>query len=48
MLWTVAIIMAVFWAMGLMMSVTVGGFIHILLFLAVIAIVSQLIQDRSV
>ena len=48
MLWTIAIILVVLWALGLVSSVTMGGFIHILLVLAIIAIVFQLIQGRRV
>jgi len=46
MLWTIAVILVILWALGLVSSVTMGGFIHLLLVLAVIAIVFQLIQGR--
>ena len=46
MLWTIAIILVVFWALGLVTSYTLGGFIHVLLVLAVISIAIQLIQGR--
>ncbi len=46
MLWTIAIILVVFWALGLVTSYTLGGFIHVLLVLAVISIAIQLIQSR--
>jgi hypothetical protein len=48
MLWTIAIVLVVFWALGLVTSYTLGGFIHILLVLAVISLVIQLIQGRRV
>lgn len=48
MLWTIAIIMVILWALGLVTSFTAGGFIHVLLVLAVIAIVVQLIQGRRI
>jgi hypothetical protein len=48
MLWTIAVILVVLWALGLVSSVTMGGFIHLLLILAIIAIVFQLIQGRRV
>jgi hypothetical protein len=48
MLWTIAVILVILWALGLVSSVTMGGFIHLLLVLAVIAIVFQLIQGRRV
>lgn len=47
MLWTIAIIMLVLWGLGLVSSYTMGGFIHILLVLAVIVVVVNLIQGRS-
>jgi hypothetical protein len=46
MLWTIAVILFVLWLLGLVSSYTLGGFIHILLVLAVIAIVINLIQGR--
>jgi len=48
MLWTIAVILLVLWALGLVSSYTVGGFIHILLVLAVIVLVVGLIQGRRV
>lgn len=44
MLWTIAIILLVLWAVGLVSSYTIGGFIHLLLVLAVISVVIQLIR----
>jgi hypothetical protein len=46
MLWTIAVILVVLWVLGLVSSYTMGGFIHILLVLAVIFILVQLIQGR--
>ena len=46
MLWTVFMILLVLWVLGLVTSYTLGGFIHILLVLAVIALVFQLISGR--
>ncbi len=46
MLWTIAMILAVLWVLGLATSYTVGGFIHVLLVLAVIAVVIRLLQGR--
>jgi hypothetical protein len=48
MLWTIAVILFVLWLLGLVSSYTLGGFIHILLVLAVIVIVINLIQGRRV
>lgn len=46
MLWTIAIILVLLWALGLITSYTLGGFIHILLLVALIAVVVRLIQGR--
>jgi len=46
MLWTVAVILLVLWALGFATSYTMGGFIHLLLILAVVAVVIRLIQGR--
>lgn len=48
MLGTIAIILFVLWALGLVTSTTLGGFIHILLVLAIIVIVIRLIQGKSI
>ncbi|MGZ6141860.1 MAG: lmo0937 family membrane protein [Myxococcales bacterium] len=48
MLWTLMVILLVLWALGLVTSYTMGGFIHILLVLAVIVLVVNLIQGRRV
>jgi Family of unknown function (DUF5670) len=46
MLWTIAVILIVLWALGLVSSYTMGGFIHILLVLALVVIVISVIQGR--
>lgn len=48
MLWTVAIILIVLWLLGLITSYTMGGFIHILLVIAVIVVLVRIIQGRRV
>jgi hypothetical protein len=48
MLMTIAIILLVLWALGMVTSSTIGGFIHILLVLAVIVILVRLIQGRRI
>jgi hypothetical protein len=48
MLWTIAVILFVLWALGLATSYTIGGFIHILLVLAIVVILIQVIQGRRV
>ena len=46
MLWTIAVILFIMWALGLVTSYTMAGFIHILLVLAIVAVVLGLIQGR--
>jgi len=46
MLWTIFVILLVLWLLGVVSSYTMGGFIHILLVLALIALVFQLIAGR--
>jgi Family of unknown function (DUF5670) len=46
MLWTIAIILVVLWLLGLVSSYTLGGFIHILLVIAIVIVVINLIQGR--
>jgi hypothetical protein len=48
MLWTVFLVLVVLWMLGVVSSYTLGGFIHVLLVLAVIALLVQLIQGRRV
>jgi hypothetical protein len=47
MLWTIAVILMVLWLLGMVSSYTMGGFIHILLVLAIIAVLVRLIQGRN-
>jgi hypothetical protein len=47
MLWTIAVLLLILWMLGMVTSYTLGGFIHILLILAVIAVLIRLIQGRS-
>ncbi|MBA3556183.1 MAG: lmo0937 family membrane protein [Gemmatimonadales bacterium] len=46
MLWTIFVVLLVLWLLGVVTSYTLGGFIHILLIVAVILAVMQLIQGR--
>jgi hypothetical protein len=48
MLWTIFVILLVLWLLGLVTSYTLGGFIHILLVIAVVVLVIQLVQGRRV
>jgi hypothetical protein len=45
-LWTIAVILLVMWALGLATSYTVSGFIHILLILAIVVVLIRVIQGR--
>ena len=47
-MWTVFLVLIVLWMLGVVSSYTLGGFIHVLLVLAVIALLVQLIQGRRV
>lgn len=46
MLMTLAIILVVLWALGLVTSTTMGGFLHVLLVLAVIMVLVNVVQGR--
>lgn len=48
MLYTLAIVLLVLWALGLVGSYTMGGFIHILLIAAVVLVLVRIIQGRRV
>ena len=47
MLYTIAIILVILWLLGLVSSYTIGGFIHILLVVAIIMILVRLISGRA-
>ena len=46
MLWTIAVILLVLWILGLVSSYTLGGFVHILLVVAIVVFVIGLVQRR--
>ena len=48
MLWTIAVILLVLWLLGLVSSYTLGGFIHILLVVALVVFVIGILQGRRV
>jgi hypothetical protein len=48
MLWTIFVILLVLWLLGLVTSYTMGGFVHILLVLALVVLVIRLVQGRRV
>jgi hypothetical protein len=47
MLWTIAVILVVLWLLGLVSSYTMGGFIHVLLVIAIVVILINVIQGRK-
>jgi hypothetical protein len=47
MLWTIAVILLILWLLGLVSSYTMGGFIHILLVIAIIMVLVNIIQGRK-
>jgi hypothetical protein len=47
MLWTIFVILLVLWLLGMVSSYTMGGFIHLLLILAIVVVVIRVIQGRS-
>ncbi len=48
MLYTIAVVLLILWVLGLVTSYTVGGFIHILLVIAVVMVLLRLISGRGV
>ena len=48
MLWTIAVILAFLWLLGLLSSYTMGGFIHLLLVVALVMVLLSVIQGRRV
>ena len=46
MLWTIFVVLLVLWAVGLVTSYTLGGFIHILLIIAIAVVLIRIIQGR--
>jgi hypothetical protein len=47
MLWTIAVILIVLWLLGMVSSTTMGGFVHILLVIAIIVILVNVISGRK-
>jgi hypothetical protein len=47
MLWTIAVVLIVLWILGLVSSYTMGGFVHLLLVVAIIMIAIRVIQGRN-
>ena len=46
MLWTIFVVLVVLWALGMVSSYTIGGFIHILLVIAIAVVLIRIIQGR--
>lgn len=46
MLWTIAVVLIILWLLGLVSSYTMGGFIHILLVIAIVVVLIRIIQGR--
>lgn len=47
MLYTIAVVLLILWALGLVSAYTMGGFIHVLLVIAVVVILLRVISGRS-
>jgi hypothetical protein len=47
MLWTIAVILVILWLLGLVSSYTMGGFIHILIVIAIVVVLIRIIQGRK-
>ena len=47
MLWTIAVIMMVLWLLGMVTAHTMGGFVHILLVLAIVVVLIRVISGRK-
>lgn len=48
MLWTIAVILTILWALGLVTAHTMGGFIHILVVVAVVVVLVRVIKGRRI
>ncbi len=48
MLWTIIVILLILWLLGVVTAYTLGGFIHVLLVIAVIVLIIRLIQGRRI
>ena len=48
MLWTICVVLMILWLLGVATSYTLGGFVHVLLILAVIVVLVRIIQGRKI
>ena len=46
MLWTICVILLVLWLLGLVSGYTIGGFVHVLLVIAIVVVLVRVIQGR--
>ena len=46
MLWTIAVVMLILWALGMVTAYTMSGFIHVLLIIAIVAVLVRVIEGR--
>lgn len=46
MIWTIFVVLAILWMLGLVSGYTIGGFIHILLVIAIVVVLIRIIQGR--
>ena len=47
MLWTIFVVLLILWLLGMVTSTTLGGFIHLLLVIAIVVVLIRIIQGRS-
>jgi hypothetical protein len=47
MLWTIAVVLIILWLLGFVSSYTMGGFIHLLLVIAIVVVLIRIIQGRK-
>ncbi len=47
MLWTIFVVLAILWLLGLVSGYTIGGFIHVLLVIAIVVVLIRIIQGRK-
>ncbi|MHB8844469.1 MAG: lmo0937 family membrane protein [Nitrospirota bacterium] len=48
MLWTIAVVLIVLWVLGLVSSYTMGGFIHLLIVIAIVVVLIRIIQGKKI
>jgi hypothetical protein len=48
MLWTIGVVLIILWLLGLVSNYTMGGFIHILLVIAIVVVLVRIIQGRKI